>query len=52
MEAALAHMINNKGEAAYRHTNYLERRRGLVDAQAAYTASVPTKINLAELMQD
>jgi hypothetical protein len=30
VEVALAHTINNKVEAAYRRTNYLERRRGLL----------------------
>lgn len=36
VEAALAHTIANKVEAAYRRTNYLEKRRGLMDAWAGY----------------
>lgn len=40
VEAALAHTIGNKVEAAYRRTNYLEKRRGLMDAWAAFI--VPT----------
>jgi integrase len=32
VEAALAHTIRNKVEAAYRRTNYLEKRRVLMDA--------------------
>jgi integrase len=38
VEAALAHTISNKVEAAYRRTNYLEKRRGLMHAWAAFTA--------------
>ncbi|MBY9064958.1 integrase arm-type DNA-binding domain-containing protein [Sphingomonas yunnanensis] len=30
VEAALAHAVQNKVEAAYRRTNYLEKRRGLM----------------------
>jgi hypothetical protein len=36
VEAALAHTIKNRVEAAYRRTNYLEERRPLMDAWAAY----------------
>lgn len=36
VEAALAHSVANKVEAAYRRTNYLEKRRGLMDAWANY----------------
>lgn len=39
-EAALAHTNRNKVEAAYRRTNYLEQRRPLMSAWAAYV--VPT----------
>jgi integrase len=35
-EAALAHAIPNKVEAAYRRTDFLEKRRKLMDAWAAY----------------
>ena len=36
VEAALAHTIRNKVEAAYRRTNYLEKRRVLMGDWAAY----------------
>lgn len=36
VEAALAHTIANRVEAAYRRTNYLEKRRVLMDAWGAY----------------
>ncbi len=36
VEAALSHAVQNKVEAAYRRTNYLEKRRGLMDAWEAY----------------
>lgn len=36
VEAALAHTISNKVEAAYRRTNYLEKRRDLMNAWANY----------------
>ena len=35
-EAALAHAIPNKVEAAYRRTDFLEKRRKLMDAWGAY----------------
>lgn len=35
-EAALAHTIRNKVEAAYRRTDHLEQRRKLMEAWAAY----------------
>ena len=35
-EAALAHAIRNKVEAAYRRTDFLEKRRSLMDAWAAF----------------
>jgi len=35
-EVALAHAIPNKVEAAYRRTDFLEKRRKLMDAWAAY----------------
>lgn len=38
VEAALAHTIGNKVEAAYRRTNYLEKRRGLMDTWAIFLA--------------
>lgn len=36
VEAALAHAVQNKVEAAYRRTNYLEKRRALMMAWASY----------------
>jgi integrase len=35
-EAALAHAISNKVEAAYRRTDFLEKRRKLMEAWEAY----------------
>ena len=37
-EAALAHAIPNKVEAAYRRTDFLEKRRKLMDAWGAYSS--------------
>ena len=37
-EAALAHMVRNQVEAAYRRTDLFERRRRLMDDWAAYLA--------------
>jgi integrase len=36
VEAALAHTVANRVEAAYRRTNYLEKRRGLMLAWASF----------------
>lgn len=38
VEAALAHTVNNKVEAAYRRTNYLEKRRGLMRLWSEFIA--------------
>ncbi|WP_436286363.1 tyrosine-type recombinase/integrase [Sphingomonas telluris] len=47
-EAALAHAIPNKVEAAYRRTNFLEKRRKLMDSWAAFcSASNATVVRLA-----
>jgi integrase len=43
-EAALAHAIPNKVEAAYRRTDFLEKRRKLMDAWAAYCDGVSAKV--------
>jgi integrase len=43
VEAALAHAIGNKVEAAYRRTNYLEKRRALMGQWAVYVAGGATK---------
>lgn len=39
-EAALAHTLPNKVEAAYRRTTFLEQRRGLMAAWAEFCASM------------
>ena len=39
VEAALAHVVRNKVEAAYRRTDLFERRRRLMDDWAAYLAA-------------
>lgn len=41
VEAALAHAIESKTEAAYRRSDALEKRRKLMAAWAAYCASAP-----------
>ena len=38
VEAALAHVVKNKVEAAYRRTDLFERRRRLMDDWASYLA--------------
>jgi integrase len=42
VEAALAHMIGDKTEAAYRRGDLFEKRRRLMDAWAKFATSVPT----------
>ena len=44
VEAALAHTIANRVEAAYRRTNYLEKRRLLMDAWASYLAETAANV--------
>ena len=47
-EAALAHAIPNKVEAAYRRTDFFDKRRKLMDAWAAYcSASTANVVRLA-----
>lgn len=41
VEAALAHTVANKVEAAYRRTNYLEKRRVLMEAWASFLINNP-----------
>jgi integrase len=43
VEAALAHTIDNKVEAAYRRGDLFEKRRRLMDDWAAYCASPPAE---------
>jgi integrase len=40
-EAALAHVIQNKAEAAYRRGDALEKRRLLMEAWAAFCSTLP-----------
>ncbi len=41
---ALAHVIANKAEAAYRRGDLLERRRELMEAWAAFLAPAQDKV--------
>ena len=43
-EAALAHAIPNRVEAAYRRTDYLDKRRKLMEAWGAYCTGAGTNI--------
>jgi integrase len=44
-EAALAHVIENKAEAAYRRGDLFDKRRKLMEAWAVFcTASKPSKV--------
>jgi integrase len=43
-EAALAHTIKDKAEAAYQRGDLLQRRRKLMEAWAAYCAKKPAKV--------
>ena len=42
IEAALAHVVQNRVEAAYRRTDLFDRRRRLMDDWAAYLSGEPT----------
>ena len=44
MEAALAHTIPNKAEAAYARSDLLDKRRALMDAWARYLAAERAKV--------
>jgi len=46
-EAALAHALPNKVEAAYRRTKFLEQRRRLMDAWANYIGGAGNVVRLA-----
>lgn len=48
-EAALAHVLKDKTEAAYRRGDALEKRRKLMDAWAAYCARRPATGNVLPL---
>lgn len=43
-EAALAHTVKNKTEAAYRRSDLFEKRREMMDAWAAWTAGAAAKV--------
>jgi integrase len=43
-EAALAHAVKDKTEAAYRRTDLFERRRKLIDAWAAFATAPAAKV--------
>src|SRR5262249_60109177 len=43
-EAALAHVIENKAEAAYRRGDLFDKRRKLMDAWATYCAAPASKV--------
>ena len=43
IEAALAHVVQNKVEAAYRRTDLFERRRVLMEDWSRYLAQGETK---------
>jgi integrase len=45
-EAALAHALPNRVEAAYRRTKFLDQRRGMMDAWAAFLAGPSNVIPL------
>ena len=47
-EAALAHVIENKAEAAYRRGDLFDKRRKLMEAWAVYCAA-PNKGNVVVL---
>ena len=44
IEAALAHVVQNRVEAAYRRTDLFERRRGLMDDWEAYLSGDPAHV--------
>jgi integrase len=43
-EAALAHVVKNKAEAAYSRSDHFEKRREMMDAWAAFAAGHPAKV--------
>ncbi len=47
-EAALAHVVENRVEAAYRRGDLLEKRRELMEAWATFCGTVPTERQSAE----
>ncbi|MCC7080104.1 MAG: integrase arm-type DNA-binding domain-containing protein [Burkholderiales bacterium] len=47
-EAAMAHVLGNKAEAAYQRGDLLERRRKLMEAWAAYCSKSPVAVVLIQ----
>ena len=43
-EAALAHVVKGKTEAAYRRTDLLEKRRNLMDRWARFVTNTPADV--------
>ncbi len=43
-EAALAHVVKDKGEAAYFRSDLFELRRSLMDTWAAFATAKPGKV--------
>ena len=43
-EAALAHVLSNKTEAAYNRTDLFEKRRKLMDSWSAFATATPAKV--------
>ena len=43
-EAALAHTLQNKTEAAYHRTDLFERRRALMDSWSRFATTTPAKV--------
>ena len=50
-EHALAHVVGDKAEQAYRRSSALERRRKLMGAWAAYCERAPAEDNVVELVR-
>ncbi|MER8698979.1 integrase arm-type DNA-binding domain-containing protein [Mesorhizobium sp. M1273] len=46
-EAALAHVLSDKTEAAYQRGDMLEKRRRLMNAWAGYCSTAPTKVRVS-----
>jgi integrase len=51
VEAALAHVIGDKAEQAYRRGDALEKRRVLMDTWSAYLSDAPYNANVIGLRQ-
>ena len=47
-EAALAHTVSNKVEAAYRRTDFIDKRRGLMNEWGAFCKKIPSPQGMSE----